>query len=78
MTFPHQHLWKLHAYLDDCHSYSSTYTCECGARRETFDERTPMGDPYSVMMMNESCERCSALLAGAVPESRDEIRGGVA
>lgn len=77
----HQHRWKMLAHLDACHWYSSAYRCSCGARRETWAERDVSFNSYSAVWMSrddgeESCERCDALMAGAKPEHRDEIRAG--
>jgi len=64
----HQHQWVMRAHIDGCHFYSSTYTCECGTRLETFDEREPMSDGWSGVWMDPECERCTALLKGATTE----------
>lgn len=79
----HQHQWRTVAHIDSCHGYSWTYSCECGASRETYGERSVEEDGWSaVWMMDDDgkpmCARCEALLNGAEPEHHDEIRGAVA
>lgn len=79
----HQHQWKTVAHIDSCHGYSWTYSCECGATRETYGERSVRADGSSAIWMMDDdgkpmCPRCEALLNGAEPEHRDEIRGAAA
>lgn len=71
----HQHAWRMTMHMDGCHWYASTFTCECGAQRETYDERDVKADSYSLVWMDsegmdEPCKRCEELLAGATPEHR--------
>ena len=80
---PHAHMWRGIAHLDGCHWYSWTYACECGATRELWSERDLEANSYSAVWMvregdEEPCDRCDALMAGAEPQHRDEIRAGVA
>lgn len=63
---------------DGCHWYASSYSCECGATAESYDERDIKGNPYSMIWMNpeereEPCKRCEELLSGAEIEHRVEI-----
>jgi hypothetical protein len=79
----HQHQWQTVAHLDGCHSYEWVYACECGASRETYNERSVEEDGWSaVWMMDDDgkpmCGRCEELLNGAEPKSRDDIRAVVA
>lgn len=65
----HKHSYKMTMHLDGCHFYRSSYTCSCGATIDTYDERDPATDPYSMVWMDnegrEECVRCEELIAGA-------------
>jgi hypothetical protein len=65
----HEHKWRLAVHMDQCHAYSSTYSCECGASATSYDERDPIADPYSFVWMDEEgrepCVRCTEIKAGA-------------
>ena len=71
----HEHAWKMSMHLDGCHFYESFYSCECGAGRHTWHERSVKEDPYSGVWMSdnaESCKRCDALLGGARRRRHDD------
>jgi len=62
-------------HMDGCHWYASTFVCECGAQRETWDERDIKSDPYSMVWMDDGCGddpcvRCEELIAGDEPVHR--------
>jgi hypothetical protein len=68
MSDDHGHDFELLIHLDACHYYSSVYRCACGMTLSTFDERDLNDDPYSALWMEENCERCTELRAGAEPK----------
>lgn len=69
----HEHEWRLHLHLDGCHFYSSTYLCACGATRYSRAERDVAHDPYAMVWLLETCDRCAELAGGAKPLYSDEI-----
>jgi len=69
----HAHTWTLTLHVDTCHSYSSSYSCPCGATRVTIGERDVQRDPYSLIWFLEDCERCSQLAGGAEPKWSDDV-----
>jgi hypothetical protein len=69
----HDHRWELKTHLDGCHFWGSVFVCSCGAKRTAGGERDLADDPYSVIWMNDDCERCQELLAGTKPKSWDDI-----
>jgi hypothetical protein len=68
----HTHAWKTDVHLDGCHFFQSGYSCECGARRGSWTERSRKADPYSAVWMEqtgeEPCRRCEQLQNGARPQ----------
>lgn len=71
----HKHKWLMVVHMDMCHSYSSTYSCECGDSISSYDERDPVADPYSNVWMDpevkdEPCVRCKEIQDGAKLVSR--------
>ena len=74
MTDEHEHVWSAVVHLDGCHAFSWSYSCPCGASRNTGCERDFKDDDMSyAMWFEESCERCNELMDGAEPKSWDEI-----
>ena len=65
----HVHQWKMTFHMDNCHSYTSGYSCGCGATLSTLDERDISEDSYSIIWMMDdegpACPRCAELIDGA-------------
>jgi hypothetical protein len=47
----HVHRWKVLMHTDGCHSFSSSYLCNCGAQRLEMAERDVGADPWSMIWM---------------------------
>ena len=73
-SVPHVHAWEVVAHVDACHSFTTTYACGCGASRAVGSERDLVFDPYSALHLDDACDRCRELQAGAKPASWDETR----
>jgi len=70
----HKHRWQTAAHMDGCHSHTTVYSCPCGTTRSVTEERNIEIDPYStIWMLDQDCQRCSDLLAGAKPVNRSEL-----
>lgn len=66
----HAHVWKPVAHMDGCHWFGWRYACDCGATKETSQERDVSYDPWSAVWMDNEdrdppCRRCDELMAGA-------------
>lgn len=63
------HTWQLTMAMDGCHHFNNTYACTlCGVAMSVGGERQMLNRgryTASIMMSNEECERCRALLMGA-------------
>ena len=67
----HKHNWRVASHLDGCHEHTTVYACQCGETRSVSHDRNLEIDPYAaIWMLDQDCERCKDLLAGAQPLSR--------
>lgn len=73
----HKHRWVMQMHLDNCHSYTSTYSCaDCKASLVTINERSSRKDPYSFVWYLDVCKRCTELMAGSrAKPSRTYLNG---